>query len=62
MRVGSRANLEALKADNPIPNEGQLIDNLKDDIANRPEGQPDVGSLVSGAMSVTGLFRAVRNA
>jgi hypothetical protein len=62
MRVGSQSNLEGLKADNPIPNEGQLIDNLKDDIANRPDGQPDVGSLVSGAMSVSGLFRAVQNA
>jgi hypothetical protein len=38
MRVGSQANLDALKANNPIPDEGQLIDNLKDDIANRPEG------------------------
>ena len=38
MRVGSQANLEALKANNPIPDEGQLIDNLKDDIANRPDG------------------------
>lgn len=62
MRVGSQADLEGLKANNPIANEGALIDNLKDDIANRPPGQPDVGSLVSGAMSVSGLFRAVRNA
>ena len=38
MRVGSAADLEGLKANNPIPNEGPLIDNLKDDIANRPEG------------------------
>lgn len=62
MRVGSAADLDRIKTNNPIPNEGALIDNLKDDIANRPQGQPDVGSLVSGAMSVTGLFRAVRNA
>lgn len=38
IRTGSSANLEGLKANNPIPNEGPLIDNLKDDIANRPPG------------------------
>lgn len=38
IRVGSQADLEGLKANNPIPNEGALIDNLKDDIANRPQG------------------------
>lgn len=38
IRTGSSANLEGLKNNNPIPNEGALIDNLKDDIANRPPG------------------------
>ena len=36
MRVGSTADLNNMKANNPIQNEGPLIDNLKDDIANRP--------------------------
>jgi hypothetical protein len=61
MRIGSTADLNGIKANNPISNEGALIDNLKSDIANRPAGQPDVGSLVSGAMSVTGLLRANLN-
>jgi hypothetical protein len=38
MRIGSTADLNNMKANNPIPNEGPLIDNLKDDIANRPQG------------------------
>jgi len=38
MRVGSTADLNALKPNNPILNEGALIDNLKSDIANRPAG------------------------
>lgn len=38
IRTGSSGNLEGLKANNPISNEGPLIDNLKDDIANRPPG------------------------
>ncbi len=61
MRVGSTADLNGIKANNPIVNEGALIDNLKSDIANRPAGQPDVGSLVSGSMSVTGFMRANLN-
>jgi len=36
-----------------------MIDNLKDDVANRPNGAADAGSLLNGAMSVSGLFRAV---
>jgi hypothetical protein len=36
MRVGSTADLNNMKLTNPISNEGPLIDNLKDDIANRP--------------------------
>lgn len=62
MRVGSGSDFGAIKDVNPIPNESQIIDNLKSDIANRQAGQPDVGSLVSGAMSVSGLFSAARNA
>ena len=61
MRVGNSAGLEGLKAGNPIQNEGALIDNLKSDIANRPANVPDTGSLVSGAMSVSGFFRAPAN-
>ena len=38
MRVGSTADLNGLKSNNPIVNEGALIDNLKSDIANRPAG------------------------
>ena len=36
--MGSTADLNGLKANNPVPNEGALIDNLKSDIANRPAG------------------------
>jgi len=38
MRVGSSSDLNNLKNNNPIQNEGALIDNLKDDIANREPG------------------------
>ena len=35
MRVGSGADLDAMKSVNNIPAEEQIIDNLKNDIANR---------------------------
>ena len=38
MRVGSSSDLDKLKTTNPIADEGPLIDNLKEDIANREPG------------------------
>jgi hypothetical protein len=48
MIVGATNDLDTFKINNAAsnPQAGALIDNLKDDIANRPVGQADAGSLV----------------
>ena len=60
--MGGTDALSQLKGSgvNNVPGEEQLIDNLMDDLANKAQGA-DVGSLVSGAMSVSGYLRAAGN-
>ena len=61
MRVGSSSDLDKLKTTNPIADEGPLIDNLKEDIANREAGQPDSGNLLTGPTSINGLLSSRSN-